>query len=266
LAWQSGERARAPDRARSRARFCAVGWNDVVGGRGGDDPRQPEFTLLAGGGGVSDGVPATQANLIGLGDLVSDAAGNLYVSDAWSNRIRMVAPDGTISTIVGNAGVGFSGDGGSAASAKISGPTGLVRDAAGNLYFADAHNHRVRRIGVDGVITTIAGNGADADAGDGGQALAASLMSPSGLGIDAAGNLYVADALANRVRKIATDGTITTVAGNGTVGYSGDYGPATSAQLSRPSGIDVDADGKLYIADLNNGAVRVVGRTGRSPR
>jgi len=258
---QRGAKARLALFARVLCATVMVGMTSVAGmavhaASGG-------FTLVAGtgwSGWLSD--PASQANFIGLGDLVTDPAGNLYVSESWGNRISKITPEGQITTLAGNAGVGFGGDGGPASAAMISGPTGLARDAAGRLYFSDSRNHRVRRIDAAGVVTTVVGNGVNADAGDGGQALAASLMGVSGLAIDASGNLFIADPVANRIRKVASDGTITTVAGTGTAGYSGDNGPATAAQLNSPSGIDVDADGSLYIADTSNSAVRKVATDG----
>ena len=219
------------------------------------------FRAVVGGGVVAENAPATQANLIGLTDVVADAAGNLYLTETWGNRLRKIAPNGTITTVVGGP-AGFGGDNGPAAAAMINGPKGLARDAAGNLYFSDSRNRRVRRISSLGVITTVAGNGVTADAGDGGNARSASFVDPSGLAIDGAGNLYVADAGAHRVRKVAPNGTITSVAGTGTPGNSGDNGPATAAQINQPAGIDVDAGGNLFIADFGNSAVRKVATDG----
>jgi hypothetical protein len=185
------------------------------------------------------------------------------IVDQNNNRIRKIAQNGTVSTVIGGP-IGFSGDGGAASSARINSPIGLARDASGSLYFSDSRNHRVRRIDGAGTITTVAGNGSaiTTNTGDGGAAIDAPLNEPSGLAIDAAGNLYIADASDNRVRKVAPDGTITTVAGTGVAGYTGDGAAATAAQFSRPTGIDVDAGGNLYIADLLNNAIRKVATDG----
>jgi len=228
---------------------------------GAANAQQLNFQLI-GGGVVGDGGPATSGNLVGASDLLRDPSGNLYISEYAGNRIRKVAPDGTITTLVGGT-TGFSGDGGPASAARINGPKGLARDAAGNLYFSDSRNHRVRRIDGAGTITTVVGRGTGANDGDNGPAGNAAMKVPSGLAIDGAGNLYVADELSNVVRKVAPDGTITTVAGMGALtGYTGDGGPATEATLAHPMGLDVDAAGNLYIADMVNSAIRKVDTSG----
>ena len=186
-----------------------------------------------------------------------DSAGNVYIADCGNNRIRKaVAATGTISTVAGNGTAGYSGDGGLAINAQIASAglyctTGLAVDAGGNLYIADHDNNRVRKVTADGIITTVAGTGAPGFSGDGGPAVNAQLNRPAGVAVDAAGNLYIADAWNYRVRKVAADGAITTVAGNGTQGFSGDGGPATSQALSGPQSLAVDAAGNLYITDGN---------------
>ncbi|HYG75473.1 MAG TPA: NHL repeat-containing protein [Planctomycetota bacterium] len=157
----------------------------------------------------------------------------------------------TISTIAGTGKPGFSGDGGPALAATFSKVRGLAVDAAGNLFLADTDNHRIRRIGRDGVITTVAGTGTPGYSGDGGTALNATLREPGGLAFDAAGNLYIADELNHVVRKIDTAGVISTVAGSGVQGSNGENVPALQAQLSRPSGVAVDSSGNLYISSQN---------------
>ena len=176
---------------------------------------------------------------------------------AGNNRIRKaVAATGTISTVAGNGTAGYSGDSELAINAQIASAglyctTSLAVDAGGNLYIADHDNNRVRKVTADGIITTVAGTGAPGFSGDGGPAVNAQLNRPAGVAVDAAGNLYIADAWNYRVRKVAADGAITTVAGNGTQGFSGDGGPATSQALSGPQSLAVDAAGNLYITDGN---------------
>jgi uncharacterized protein (TIGR03437 family) len=207
------------------------------------------ITTIAGNGMASfsgDGGPAPFAQLGFAEGVAADAAGNLYIADSVNNRVRKVSIYGTITTIAGNGIAGFSGDGGPAHDAQFQLLTGVVADAAGNLYIADAGNDRVRRISTSGIITTFAGGGIG---GDGGQAASAKLLSATAMTFDNAGNFYILDGLDSRVRKVSTGGIITTVAGTGTSGYSGDGGPAASAHLLRPTAIAVDASGNLYIAE-----------------
>lgn len=241
------------DRKMSWRTTCAV----LVVGMGLAGAASAQTFELVGGGAFGDNGAALQANLADATDVVYDAAGNLYVSQRNANRIRRIAPNGTITTIAGGN-TGFAGDGGPASAALISRPAGLAIDGAGNLYFADSGNRRIRRITPAGIIGTVAGNGGRGHAGDGGSALAASFASISGLAVDSSGNLYVSDTPAQRVRRITPAGLISTVAGNGEAGYSGDNGPGASAQLNTPSGLDTDSAGNLYIADSLNQAVRRV--------
>ena len=205
-----------------------------------------------------DGGPAASAMLNYPTGVAVDAAGNLFIADYGNDRIRMVTPSGIISTVAGNGTAGFSGDGVPANSAQLNGPTGVAVDAAGNLFIADEHNNRVREVNPGGVISTVAGNGTGGYSGDGGPATSAELYYPAGVAVDTAGNLFIADTWSNSVRKVTPGGVISTVAGNGTGGYSGDGGPATSAELYYPSGVAVDAAGNLFIADFNNQRVRMV--------
>jgi sugar lactone lactonase YvrE len=193
-------------------------------------------------------------------DISLDPAGNIYIAD--SDRIYKVDVDGAITTVAGNREYGFSGDGGKAILAQLNGPRSLEFDSAGNLYIADTGNSRIRKITTDGVITTVAGDGNYGYGGDGGQATAAQLNDPYDIAVDPAGNLYIADTENNRVRKVSPAGVITTVAGNGTRGYSGDGGQAVSAQLNHPEGIAVDTVGNLYIADTWNHRIRKVEANG----
>ncbi|HYW48717.1 MAG TPA: hypothetical protein VE959_37985 [Bryobacteraceae bacterium] len=199
-----------------------------------------------------DGGAAASAQLNAPEGLAIDSAGNLYIADTQNARVRMVTAGGAISTVAGNGTPGFGGDGGAATGAMLSTVTGVAVDAAGNLYIADLNNYRVRKVS-GGTIATVAGNGSQGYAGDGGAATSASLNLPRGVAVDAAGNLYIADSGNAVVRKVA-NGAITTIAGTGLPGFSGDGGAPTSAQLASPSGIAVDVNGSLIVAD---GAARI---------
>jgi uncharacterized protein (TIGR03437 family) len=209
-----------------------------------------------------DGGPALAASISDVTGVAVDGSGNLYITDDSNRRIRKIGANGIISTIAGIGVQGFSGDGGPATSAMLGRPVALVLDPAGNLYFADSVNQRVRKINASGIITTVAGNGLDSYSGDGGPAVSASFAFPIGIAIDAAGNLYVADGNNNRVRLITPGGIISTFAGNNQEGFSGDGGSATSASLNIPSDVAVDAAGSIYIADAGNNRVRKVNASG----
>jgi uncharacterized protein (TIGR03437 family) len=206
---------------------------------------------------LGDGGPAVSARLNGPSGLAVDAAGNLYIADGSS--VRKVSPDGTITTFAGTGSFsGDPGDGGPATSALLQAPFGLAFDANGNLYISDQYANNVRKVSPNGVITTVAGTGSGGTLGDGGPALSAQLLSPESIAIDGAGNLYIADFGNNRVRKVSTNGIITTVAGTGGFGYLGDGGPATGAQFYYISAVAIDPSGNLLIADENNSRVRRV--------
>ncbi|MFF1481357.1 RICIN domain-containing protein [Streptomyces sp. NPDC058301] len=202
--------------------------------------------------------PAVSAQLDSPREVAVDRAGNLYIADSENHRIRKVTADGQIGTVAGTGTAGFSGDDGLAAAAELNCPYGVAVDSTGNLYIADTDNHRVRQVTPDGQIRTIAGTGTPGFSGDGESAATAQLNSPYGVAVDGAGDLYITDAENHRVRRVAGDGTISTVAGTGTDGFSGDDGPATSAQLNYPFGLAVDCVGALYIADYVNNRVRKV--------
>jgi hypothetical protein len=219
------------------------------------------ITTVAGNGlsgFAGDGGNATAARLSSPFGAAADAAGNLYIADTQNQRIRKVDTGGTITTVAGTGFSGFSGDGGPATAARLSNPNSVAIDAAGNLYIADGINRRIRKVDAGGTITTVAGNGTSGFAGDGGAATAASLSTPTGVALDLAGNLYFADSANRRIRKVDTGGTITTVAGNGLLGFAGDGGPATAASVGDPRGVAVDTAGNLYIADGDSHRIRKV--------
>jgi sugar lactone lactonase YvrE len=191
-----------------------------------------------------------------------DGAGNVYIADSSNNRVRKVSPAGVITTLAGTGVPGFSGETGQADAAQLNFPNGVAADAAGNVYIADSSNHRVRKVIPAGVITTLAGTGVAGFSGDTGQATAAQLNIPYGVAADAAGNVYIADRNNHRVRKVSPTGVITTLAGTGVAGFSGDTGQASAAQLDSPNGVAVDAAGNVYIADTFNSRVRKVDPSG----
>jgi uncharacterized protein (TIGR03437 family) len=213
-----------------------------------------------------DGGAATSAQLntpmgVAVGNSSLGSAANLYIADTANNVVRSVA-SGVISNVAGNGTAGSSGDGNAATSAQLNGPQGLAVDSAGNLYIADTQNHRVRKVAANGAISTVAGTGTAGSGGDGGPAASAQLNLPFGVALDPSGNLYIAEFGNNRIRKVDANGNISTIAGNGVSGYSGDSGQATGAQLSGPRGVAVDSAGNVYIADTANNRVRKVDPNG----
>ncbi len=213
---------------------------------------------------LGDGLTATSAQLGNPEGVAVDGSGNLFIADTGNSRIRKVSTSGIITTAAGNGLYGFSGDGGTAASAQLAFPSGVAVDGSGNLFIADKRNHRIRKISTSGIITTVAGNGAIGYFGDGGTATSAQLNYPTGVAVDGSGNLFIADTSNHRIRKVSTSGIITTVAGNGALGFSGDGGIATSAQMSYPSVVAVDGSGNMYVADSGNNAVRLLTPTNKS--
>ncbi|MEW6472985.1 MAG: DNRLRE domain-containing protein [Actinomycetota bacterium] len=214
--------------------------------------------VSAGFGG--DGGPATSAWLRLPRTMAADAAGNVYIVDSYNHRVRRVDTNGIITTIGGTGWAGYSGDGGPAVDARFDTPHGIAADTAGNVYVADPPNQRIRRIdAATGIVTTVAGTGSTGSGGDGGPATAAQLRYPKGVEIGPDGNLYIADNNNHRVRRVdLSAGVITTVAGTGSRGFSGDGGPATAARLDEPRNIAFDPQGRLYIVDQNNRRIRRV--------
>jgi hypothetical protein len=215
-------------------------------------------TGIAGFGG--DGGPAVIAQMNRPVHLAADSAGGVYVDDCNNHRIRKITLSGNISTVAGNGTEGASGDGGLAAVAGIGYSNGLATDEAGNLYLADAAGETIRTMSTNGIITRIAGLDGGGYSGDGGPALQAMLNGPSAVAVDSNGSLFIADTFNNRVRQITPDGQISTVAGTGSAGFSGDGGAAALAQLSNPAGIAADGLGNLFIRDWQNQRIRKLSR------
>jgi hypothetical protein len=206
---------------------------------------------------LGDGKHAFECTLNFPTDVALDAAGNRYIADKNNHRVRMVDKEtGIITTIAGTGVAGSTGDGGQAKSAQLNLPSGIAFDSAGNLYIAENGGNRVRKVTPGGIISTVAGNGTYGFSGDGGAATSAKLASPFGVAIDGSGNLYIADANNHRIRKVDGSGVITTIAGNGSPGFSGDGGASTEAKLDEPMGVAVDCAGNIAIADTYNHRVR----------
>jgi hypothetical protein len=276
-------------------------------GTGAVPPGQPggTITTVAGSGlGFSgDGGPATAAKMRQLWDVAVDDVGNLYIADVGNDCVwKVTAATGIITIIAGNGTSGFSGDDGAATVAQLDSPGGVAVDGSGNVYIADRYNHRIRKVtAATGIITTFAGNGTSGSGGDDGPATAAQLREPFGVILDGSGNVYIADLVNNRIRKVtaatgimttivgsglyypsgvvvdsvgniyiadrnnhrvrkvtAATGVMTTIAGTGTSGFSGDGAAATGAQLYYPAKVAVDGAGNVYVADTNNHRIRKV--------
>jgi NHL repeat len=209
-----------------------------------------------------DGGPALEAKLSCPHSVAVSPSGRLAIADSANDRIREVDENGIIRTIVGTGLAGFGGDGGPAAQAKLNDPKGILYDPAGNLYIADTSNDRIRKVGTDGIITTVIGTGVQGGDGDGGPALAAQLSEPRTLGWGPTGELYITEPKIHRIRKVDAGGIITRLAGTSLPGFSGDGGPAADAALDTPRGIAADADGVVYIADSGNHRIRRIGADG----
>ncbi len=216
------------------------------------------ITTVAGSMNVGDGRPATAAQLSSPEGLASDGAGNIYVADAIDHRVRKISPGGVISTVAGTGYPGFSGDGGPAVAAQLNAPYGLAVDAAGSLYIADLGNARVRAVGRDGIIRTIAGGGKQVPEDSNLNPLVVALDAPRNLALDSLGNLYISDFGAHRIFRLSANGTLERIAGLGRAGAMKDSQsvPASSAPLNCPAGIALDASGTIYFADSGNHRIR----------
>lgn len=233
--------------------WCCPGGLLSAGG-----PPAYRIDTIAGSGSNGDGGPAAAAQIAAIQGLALDRAGNIYLSDTDNHRIRKVTPAGVITTVAGTGVAGFSGDGAAATAAQLNLPYGIAADSAGVLYIADLGNNRVRRIDLNGVITTVAGTGVKGSTGDGGLAASAQLSTPRNVAVDAAGNLFISEFDGNRIRKVTPDGRISTMAGTGTAGFSGDGAAASAAKLNCPAGLAIDRSGVLYVADSQNNRVRKI--------
>jgi DNA-binding CsgD family transcriptional regulator/sugar lactone lactonase YvrE len=225
------------------------------------------ITTLAGtgtAGSEGDGGPATRAELNAPQGLTVDSVGNVYIAETLGNRVRVVRPDGVITTTAGTGEPGYAGDGKRANASKLNLPTGLAIVFDNSLLIADTANNVIRKVGRDGVISTVAGTGEAAYRGDGGPAFYAAFHAPGGIAFDDEGNLYVGDTLNERIRRIDVRGQISTVAGTGEAGYGGDGGPAISAELNLAAnplqgmgqGLAVGPGGEIVVADAMNHRIR----------
>jgi hypothetical protein len=214
-----------------------------------------------------DGGQATQAELNRVVGLASDAAGNIYLADQNNYRVRKVNTNGVITTFAGTGVAGYSGDGGLATLAQLSGPLGVCVAPSGGIYVTDEGNGRIREILPSGTITTVAGNGSGVSSGDGGPAQAAGFVIPIRCALDSSGNLFIVDQGAFKIRKVDASGTITTYAGTGAQGFSGDGGPATQAEMNNPTWVTVaDRLDDVPDGDLHSVAPRVRPPHGRQRR
>jgi sugar lactone lactonase YvrE len=219
------------------------------------------ITTLAGGG-IGDNGPATNANLSNPTGVVVDTNGNLFIADQENNRVCKVDTNGIITTVAGNGTGTYAGDGGAATNASLYYPTGLALDGKGNLFIADYFNNVIRKVDANGIITTVAGTNSAGFSGDGGPATNAMFSDPRAVAVDARGNLFIADLGNERVRKVDTNGIVTTYAGTNAYGFGGDGGPATNAILWGPAGVTVDTNGALFISDSSNNRIRKVDTNG----
>jgi hypothetical protein len=208
-------------------------------------------------GSEGDGGPPIQAQFVELVGVAMGPDGAVYLADDMAHRVRVIR-DGKIDTLAGSGIQGYQGDGGPARNAALNVPTALAVDDAGNVYFADASSDVIRRISPDGMISTVAGTGQRGFSGDGGRAIDAQLSGPEGIAVASDGTLYIGDRLNNRIRKVAPDGTISTIAGTGAMGSTGNGGPARSATFYFPSRVQIDVDGGLLISDQSNSCIRKI--------
>lgn len=203
-----------------------------------------------------DQAPAQTSQLNRPRGLALDRQGNLYIADTMNHRIRCIRPNGFIETVAGNGVRGYHGDGGPGVQAHLNAPLGVAVDSLGNLLIADSGNHAIRKLNPLGIISTVAGSGGRGFSGDGGPPALAFFNSPSAVASDAQGNIFIADTFNHRIRRLSSSGILSTIAGDGTGGFSGDGGPALQARFRSPSSLAVDEAGNIYVADLDNHRIR----------
>jgi sugar lactone lactonase YvrE len=221
-------------------------------------------TTIAGGSGMGyagDGGPARAARLFLPTDIALDQRGSVFIADRDNHAIRRIDASGVITTVAGGNGSGYAGDGGPARAALLNHPRGIALDCTGSIFFTDRHNNAVRRVDPSGIITTVVGGNGQGYRGEGRPARHARLNHPRGIALDWDGNLYVTDYLNHRIRRVDSNGIITTVAGGNGPGYTGDFGPARWAQLNKPSGVAFGRDA-MYVTEHENHCVRRVDRAG----
>ena len=206
-----------------------------------------------------DGGAATSAQLYNPTGVAANINGNVYIADQVNHRVRMVTAAGIMTTFAGTGTAGYNGDGVLATSTQLNYPCGISADINGNVYIADYNNNRIRMVNSAGIVSTFAGTETAGSNGDGVAATLAQLNNPYGVSADINGNVYIADQANQRIRKVNAEGILTTFAGTGTAGSSGDGGAATSAQLNNPFGVSADINGNVYIADTNNNRILFVG-------
>lgn len=207
---------------------------------------------------AGDGGPATDGKLYQPAAITLDAAGNLYIADGFNQRIRKVTAAGVLGTVAGKGTYGFSGDGGAALLAEFNGTQGVAIDATGNIFVGDKTNNRIRKVNTSGTISTYAGKDTAGYSGDGGAATVAKLKTPTSVRTGKSGEIYFVDFGNNLIRKVDAAGIISTIAGTGAVGTTGDDGPATAATFTWPTDIALDTAGNLYIADQGNHRIRKI--------
>src|SRR4030095_14564851 len=219
---------------------------------------QSNITAFAGSVEPFNGAFAARVSFVAPQSVLSDGSGGFYlVTSSPQHSVYHVAFVNTLVTLIaGNGSQGYSGDGGPAISAQLNIPGGIALDSSGNLYIADSGNYRVRKVTPQGVISTVAGTGVSGFSGDGGPATSARINYPRDVAVDGSGNLYIADGPNYRVRKVTPEGLISTIAGTGTYGFSGDGGPALSASIGFINGLTIDGAGNLWMSDTNNQRIR----------
>ena len=209
-----------------------------------------------------EGVKALESSFAFPCDVRLDSKGSIFVADLENHRIRKITRDGVVTTVAGTGVPGYSGDGGQALNAQLNSPWGILIDKNDNLLIADSNNDAIRKVGSDGIIHTIAGNGQEGYAGDGGTATSARLNTPQSLAVDAAGRIFIGDEHNDAIRVVELDGTIRTFIGTKGPGYSGDGGPASEAQIADPENLWFRKDGSLLISVRDNARLRIVSPDG----